>query len=338
MNRKLIIIPIMLLIVFGVGREVAQRRQDEDSSRVLASGTVEATDAQLGFQVPGRLIAVHAREGDRVEAGSELAVLDRREAAARRKEAEARVRAARAVLDELESGFRPEEIAQLRAAVAGAEEQLADAQRDLERTRKLFEGGALPQEAVDKVESGAEIARRRVEETRERLRILEKGPRSEKIEAQRSLLAQAEATLDVLDVASDERAIEAPFSGLITVRHRGPGEIVAPGSPVLTLLDPENRWVRIYLPENRLGAVRLGGEATIFSDTFPDRRYRGEIVFVATEAEFTPKSVQTSEERVRLVYAVKVRILEDPNYELKPGLPVDVEIDLQAPPDAEPKS
>ncbi len=331
MIRKLIVVAIVLLTLFVVWRQIKQRRQEEDPRRILASGTVEATDARLGFQVPGRIVAIHAREGDRVEAGAELAVLDRRETEARRIEAEARVRAARAVLEELESGFRPEEIAQVRAAVAAAEEQLADARRDRERTSKLFEGGAVPQEALDKADSGTEIAYQRVEEARERLRLLELGPRDEKIEAQRSVLAQAEATLGVLDVAHDERAIEAPFSGLVTVRHREPGEIVAPGTPVLTLLDPDDRWVRIYVPENRLGAVQLGGAASIRSDTFPDRRYRGEIVFVATEAEFTPKSVQTSEERVRLVYAVKVRILEDPDYELKPGLPVDVEIGLPDP-------
>lgn len=331
MIRKLIVVAIVLLTLFVVSRQIKQRRQEEDSRRLLVSGTVEATDARLGFQVPGRIVAIHAREGDRVEAGAELAVLDRRETEARRIEAEARVRAARAVLEELESGFRPEEIAQVRAAVAATEEQLADARRDRERTRKLFEGGAVPQEALDKADSGAEIAHQRVEEARERLRLLELGPREEKVEAQRSVLAQAEATLGVLDVAHDERIIEAPFSGLVTVRHREPGEIVAPGTPVLTLLDSDDRWVRIYVPENRLGAIQLGGAAAIRSDTFPDRRYLGEIVFVATEAEFTPKSVQTSEERVRLVYAVKVRILEDPDYELKPGLPVDVEIDLLDP-------
>ena len=105
-----------------------------------------------------------------------------------------------------------------------------------------------------------------------------------------------------------------------------PGEVVAPGSPVLTVLDPDDRWVRIYVPENRLGAVRLGAEVEVLSDTFPEKRYTGEVTYVAAEAEFTPKTVQTQEERVRLVYAVKVRVLEDPGYELKPGMPVDVRL------------
>ena len=108
------------------------------------------------------------------------------------------------------------------------------------------------------------------------------------------------------------------------MRHRQPGETVSPGLPVLTLTDLDDRWVRIYVPENRIGAVSLGQGATIRSDTYPDREYRGEVIFIASEAEFTPRNVQTPEERVKLVYAVKVRITGDADYELKPGIPADV--------------
>ncbi|HEX9944680.1 MAG TPA: HlyD family efflux transporter periplasmic adaptor subunit, partial [Thermoanaerobaculia bacterium] len=121
-------------------------------------------------------------------------------------------------------------------------------------------------------------------------------------------------------------AVTAPFDGLVTVRHRQPGEIVPAGSPVLTLIDPADRWVRIYIKEDRVGSVRLGSRAAISSDTYPGKTYTGEVAFIASEAEFTPKNVQTTEERVKLVYAVKVRILGDPGYELKPGLPADVRL------------
>ena len=120
--------------------------------------------------------------------------------------------------------------------------------------------------------------------------------------------------------------LTAPFAGLVTVRHREPGEIVPAGGAVLTLMDPDDRWVRIYVPENHLGAVALGAAVEISADTFPGRRYPGEVAHVASEAEFTPKNVQTTEERVRLVYAVKVRITGDAALELKPGLPADVHL------------
>jgi HlyD family secretion protein len=111
---------------------------------------------------------------------------------------------------------------------------------------------------------------------------------------------------------------------LVTVRHREPGETVSSGVPVLTVMDPEDRWVRIYVREDRIGEVSLGQSATITSDTYPDRSYSGEVVFIASEAEFTPRNVQTTEERVKLVYAVKVRITGDPSHHLKPGIPADV--------------
>jgi HlyD family secretion protein len=112
------------------------------------------------------------------------------------------------------------------------------------------------------------------------------------------------------------------------VRHREPGEIVSPGAAVLTLMNADDRWVRIYVPANRIGAVRMGMRVSITSDTFPEKTYPGDVVFIASQAEFTPKSVQTTEERVRLVYAVKIRILDDPDLELKPGMPADVRLEF----------
>jgi HlyD family secretion protein len=111
---------------------------------------------------------------------------------------------------------------------------------------------------------------------------------------------------------------------MVTIRHREPGESVSPGLPVLTVMDPEDRWVRIYVREDRIGEVSLGQTATISSDTYSDRTYSGEVVFIASEAEFTPRNVQTTEERVKLVYAVKVRITGDPSHDLKAGIPADV--------------
>ena len=117
---------------------------------------------------------------------------------------------------------------------------------------------------------------------------------------------------------------------MVTVRHAVPGEVVVPGAPVVTVMDLEDRWVRIYIPEDRIGAVERGQPAVITADTYPGKTNPGRVVFIASEAEFTPKSVQTSEERVRLVYALKVRITGDPAHELKPGVPADVQLELRS--------
>jgi HlyD family secretion protein len=327
---------VLLLVVVVAGAAAAgywfwYRPAPEAANVLVASGTVEATEAQLGFTAAGRIDAIHVREGDRIRTGTELARLDRTELEAKRAQAVAQVNAGRAQLSELERGSRPEEVAQGRAVVSGVHEKLLDAERDLDRTRRLFEGGAVPREHLDKAAMSVEIARSQKTQADEQLRLLEQGPRREKIEAQRAQVAQAQAGVQVIDAALANTIIVAQFDATVTVRHREPGEIVSPGAAVLTLMNADDRWVRIYVPENRIGAVRMGMRASIMSDTYPGKRYAGEVVFIASQAEFTPKSVQTTEERVRLVYAVKIRILDDPDLELKPGMPADVRLEFPTP-------
>lgn len=328
MSRKYLLVPIVLLAVaaaawFRLGRHAPA------TEAVFSSGTVEATEARLGFQVTGRLEAVFYREGDWVEVDTALARLDQVEIEARRDQAVALVAAARALLIELERGFRSEEIAEARAARDGVRLRLVDAERDLERTTQLFEGGSVSREALDKATVSLELSDSQLTQAEERLGLLVAGPRPERVAAQRAQVKQAEAAVKTVDAIRANMTITAPFSGLLTLRHREPGEIISPGTPVLTLIDLENRWVRIYVPEDRIGAISLGDRAEIRSDTYPEKRYAGEVVFIASEAEFTPKTIQTQEERVRLVYAVKLRIIEDPHYELKPGMPVDANLALR---------
>lgn len=309
---------------------VLDGRRDGDQA-LIASGTVEATEAHLGFPTPGRIEAISVQEGDRVDVGDELALLDREETRARREQAVAQVAAAKALLRELERGFRSEEITQGRAALAVAAETLRDAQRDLDRIGNLLESRAVSQEAYDKAEVALDLARNRHRQAIEQVRILETGPRQEKIDAQRAQVAQAEASVRVIDATLNNMTVRAPFGGLVTVRHREPGEIVPSGAAILTVMNPEYRWVRIYIPETRIGAVKVGQSAAISSDTDPQKQYQGEVVFIAAQAEFTPKTVQTTEERVKLVYAAKVRITGDADYDLKPGMPADVRLGIGKP-------
>lgn len=296
----------------------------EGSGEIQASGTVEAREADLGFQMAGRIGWIGPNDGDRVQEGAEVAGLDVEELEARKGAAEAQVDVARAVLAEMTAGSRPQEIAEGQAGLRGAEERLADATRDMERARRLFEGGAVSREMLDKSETGARVAQSAVDQARERVELLEEGPRQERVTAQRAMVAQAEAALAQVEAALNNARITIPFPGIVTIKHREPGETVSPGLPVLTIMDPEDRWVRIYVREDRIGEVQLGQAATITSDTYPDRSYLGQVIFIASESEFTPRNVQTTEERVKLVYAVKVRITEDPSYDLKAGIPADV--------------
>lgn len=325
-------------IIFGVALSVVAiavigltlfRKGSEDGV-ILAAGTVEAAEADLGFQFPGRIESIYVNEGDAVDSGTPLASLDRTELYARHEAALASAAAARAALSEVRTGFRSEEIAQGQAALRAAEERLANARRDLERTERLFEGGAVSRQALDHQETAFRLATAERESATEKLRILETGPRAERIAVQQALLTGAEAQVRQAAAALDNAVIRSPFAGVVSVKHREPGEIVQPGLPVVSIINPNDRWVRIYVREDQVGRITVGQEARLTADAYRSRTYNGRVIFIAGEAEFTPRNVQTTEERVKLVYRVKVQITDDPSYDLKPGLAADVRIDTEA--------
>ncbi len=325
MDRRKILIPAAILVVAAiiVTLVLVSRR----SSDGVLSGTVEATDAQLGFTSPGRLDTILVREGDRVKSGQELARLDQSDLTARRQQAQAALEAARAGLEEMLHGSRVEDIRSAQEAARAAGERFTDAQRDLERVQRLFNGGAVSQEQLDKAQTAFTVAQAQRDQASQSLQLVQAGPRPERIDAQRAAVAQAEASVRQIDVGLTNAVITAPFDGVVTVRDREPGETVGAGAPVLTVMDEGDRWVRIYVREDEVGRLSIGQKATIRSDSDPDRRYEGRVSFIASEAEFTPRNVQTAEERVKLVYAVKVAITGDPRGDLKSGVPADVTLE-----------
>ena len=302
---------------------------DPTGTAILASGTVEATQAELGFQLAGRLEAISVREGDKVTAGAELAALERDELIAQREVAQAQVAAAQAGLAELLAGSRREEIAHARAALTVAIERRDAAQRDVQRLEPLAEQSLVSRQAFDRQRTELRVADGEVAQAKENLQILETGPRSERIAAQRAALAQATATVERIDAQLEQTVLEAPFSGTVTVRHREPGEALSPGNPVLTIRNFDDRWVRIYVPGDEVGNLTLGQVATITADANPERKYTGTISYIASVAEFTPRNVQSTKDRVKLVYEVRVRITGDATVDLKPGLPADVRFDAR---------
>ncbi|MGD8600646.1 MAG: efflux RND transporter periplasmic adaptor subunit [Gemmatimonadota bacterium] len=322
--KKRIGVLIPLLVLVAVAAWYFTRNGDGRGDMLFASGTVEATDADLGFQAPGRVESIAVREGDEVMAGQEIARLDARELDAALGAANAQLSAAQARLTELESGSRPQELATAEAAARSAAQRADEARRNAERARTLFDGGAISRQAMDQAATALEVAVAAQEQAEEQLALVREGPRAETIHAQRALVEQARANATRAEATLANAVVTAPFAGVVTERHREPGETVQPGAPVLTILDPSDRWVRIYIREDQIGLVQLGLAADIVSDSYPDHTYEGEVIFIGSEAEFTPRNVQTREERTKLVYPVKVRITGDPDFELKPGVPADV--------------
>jgi HlyD family secretion protein len=321
-RRRMALVAVALVVIAAAAYALLWDRGDVTD--IVASGTVEATEADLGFQVGGRIASIEVREGEQVGAGQVLARLEVGELDARRAAAEAQLDAARAQLAELLRGARPEELRQARATEAAARERMEDAARVLERTRALEEGGAVSREALEQTRTAYEVARAQHEHAREQLTLVRTGARQERLDAQHAVVRQAEAALAQVDAALANAVIAAPFPGVVTVRHRQPGESVTTGAPVLTVMDPADRWVRIYVREDLVGRVTIGQRAEIRTDSDAANAYPGRVTFISSQAEFTPRNVQTAEERVKLVYAVRVAITEDPRHMLKPGVPADV--------------
>lgn len=331
MRRRAVLLSLLVAAIAAIAATSwLLLREEAADAVILAAGTVEARESDLGFRTTGRIDLISVDEGDRISEGQLLAELDQRELQAALSVARAGAEAARATLQELTEGFRSEEIEQARAALRAAERRRLDATRDLGRARNLYTDGAISQQALDDRETAATVAQSEMEGASERLRLLESGTRSERIAAQRAALAASEAEAERVEALLEYARITAPNAGLITIRHREPGEIVPAGAPVLTLMNPDDRWIRIYVRADRVGRLSIGHAATITADAYPERSYSGRVVFIASEAEFTPRDVQTTEERVKLVYRVKVQVEDDPSFDLKPGLAADVRLETDA--------
>ena len=184
----------------------------------------------------------------------------------------------------------------------------------------------MSRQSLDNQESAYTLALAERDRLQEQLHLLRSGARPEQVAAQRALLAQAEAALVQTDATLGHAVVVAPFPGSVTRRQREPGEVVSAGLPVVSLANLADRWVRIYVREDEVGRVRLGEKAEISVDAFPGKTYAGEVIFISQEAEFTPRNVQTKEERVKLVYRVKVRVVGDSAQDLKAGIPADVKL------------
>ena len=290
---------------------------------LVLSGNLELVDARLSFKYPGRVAERLVDEGQRVKAGQTVARLDDseqiQEVALRRAE----LGAAQALLAELEAGSRPQEIAAAEAVLRSAQAERERAELDFIRQEELLRRNAIPAREFESARAQLRVAEARVAEARERSRLIQAGPRPETILQARARTEQAAASLALAQTRLDQARLVSTVDGVVLSHHAEAGEFVAAGTPVVTVADTVHMWVRAYLNETDLGRLRLGQRVTVRTDAAANRTHEGTVAFISPEAEFTPKSVQTTKERVRLVYRVKVDVLNRSG-ELKTGMPADV--------------
>lgn len=318
-------IPWALAVFLGLSCSTQER-----NGAITASGTIEAVEINVSSKASGQLLEVLVEEGDEVEPGRVLAVVDHAAWDIQLRQAEAGAELARAQLRLLRSGARREDIEQAEAALRQAEASLDLARADAHRMSELAAKGAVTPKQREDAEARLTVAEAQRKAALEALSKLRRLARPEEIQAAEARLAQAEAGVDLLRKTIADCTIAAPTKGTVTHKAAEAGEIVAAGATIVTLTRLDPVFVMIYLPERDVGRVRLGDAAEVRIDAFPGRPFPGRVTYISPQAEFTPKNVQTKDDRVKLVFGVKIEIA-NPQGWLKPGLPADAVIRAGAP-------
>jgi len=305
----------------------ACRNQPEPNLHL--SGNIEVISVGASFRVAGKVLERPVDEGQVVQAGQLLARLDARDLEQQVAMRRADAGTARAALDAVLAGSRPEEVEASKAALEQASADLRRLEPDEARIRDLYQKGILSVRDFEAAKAAFEAARGKVRQAEQQFALVKKGPRKEDIDQLRSRFEGAQQALALAETQLGYATLTAPVGGVILSKNVEAMEYVAPGTAVVTLANLGQVWLRAYVEEADLGRVKVGQQAFITSDTYPGKRYEGRVSFIASEAEFTPKTVQTRKERSKLVYRIKVDI-PNPAMELKPGMPVDAEIALAA--------
>jgi HlyD family secretion protein len=335
------LIPIVILLALAIAGgfywHERQTKKPAPANEIVLSGNIEAHESLVSFKVQGRIVELPVEEGQQVAAGALLARLE--DADYRQKvridEAGVHVRASNLALTM--AGTREQEIKAAQQSVADAQAELEQKKLDDARARQLYAKDEISAQDRDLAATALKRAEAAYQSSAQRLNEAVEGSRKEDVAIARANLAQADANLGLSRINLDYTRLLSPSAGVITVRQAELGEVVSPGSPVVTLADLDHIWLRAYVAETDLGRIHWGQQAAITTDTYPGKQYRGRISFISSDAEFTPKSVQTYQERVTLVYRIKIDI-DNPNHELKPGMPADAHLQLSAPATAQPST
>jgi HlyD family secretion protein len=293
-------------------------------------GNVDIREVQLAFQDGGRILSLHVDEGDQVKKGDVVAELDPSRFRMEVDRLSGEVIAQTRVLERLKSGSRPQEIEQAKAAVASARANLKEAELVLARKRSLLVTNRISQQEVDSALARVQTLQAALKTSEEQQSLAIEGPRREDIEAAEANLTALQSAKDLANQRLSDSRLVVPATGYIRNRILEPGAMAVAGAPVLTLALTDPLWIRGYISEPDLGKVREGMAAQIHTDSQPGTTYKGWVGFIASTAEFTPKTVETTELRTKLVYRARIFAC-DPEHELRLGMPVTVTIDTAQP-------
>jgi len=338
MKKPLVLVVVALAVVLAAWAWWHSSRHEDEGALVLY-GNVDIRQISLAFDGSGRVSEVRAEEGDAVRAGSVLAVLDTRTLALQAEQAQAQLEARKQALLSLRNGARPQELAQARSRLAAARAEALQAEQDLKRLQGISaqtQGRGVSAQDLDRARSALRVAQARAAEQGEALHLMELGPRTEEVAGAQAQVeaARAQLALQLHQIAQGE--LKAPADAVVRSRLLEPGDMATPQRPVfaLALTQPnpvfalaltQPKWIRVYVAEPDLGRIRPGMEARVFTDGRPGEAIAGKVGYISSVAEFTPKTVQTEQQRTSLVYEARV-VVQDADDVLRLGQPATVHL------------
>ena len=305
---------IALLLLAGCG-------SDHDGA-IEASGTLEAIEVNVASQVSGQLLRLDVEEGSQVKRGDTLAVIDHDILELQLKQAQAGIDLAESQYALLKNGARKEDIQSAEEMVRQTESAAQTAETDYNRIKDLYETRTVSQKQYEDAESRYTITQAQLSSAKQNLLKLKTFARPEDLQAARARVDQAKAQAGLIRKHISDSYIIAPVSGTVTSKPVEVGELIGPGTVVVRISQLSRLDLMIYVNETELGKIKLGSPADVVIDTYPDKTYNGKVIYVSPVAEFTPRNVQTKDERTKLVYGIKLQV-ENSNGELKSGMPAD---------------
>ena len=321
--RRLFILP---LFIMGLTLAACSSSQSGDDGVIQLSGSVEAREVDLAFQIGGRISQLNVEEGSWIKEGELVANIDATDLQLVLQQTTATANAAKANLEALKSGTRKQEIRVAEADLQKAQSQLNYSMADVKRISTLVPKKLASDEQLEQSQLQYEIALASVEQTKQKLNLLKEGARSEDIpRAEQQFIALDEASAIARQQLTYTNLM-SPVTGMVTVRLSEAGEVVGPGQSVVRIAETTHPWVRAYLNETQLGKVKVGQSVKVKIDSLPEKEFSGTLSFISPVAEFTPKTVETKALRVDLVYRIKVEV-ENPEGILKIGMPADIFIE-----------
>ncbi len=321
--KRIAVIAVVVVVAVAAIVLVVHLTTRAGERMLVLSGTVEADDATLGSLYGGRVAQVLVHEGDRVSAGALLVRLETREVDARRAEAAAGLDGAKARLDELRSGYTAEEVEQARHEWEAARAGYDFEQAELGRVENLLRDAATTVDVYDKQKATRDAAQHTMEALEQQYLRLKAGPRAETIAAAEAEVARLAASVTVLDAQIAEASISAPFDGVIEDLDLRPGDIVPPARGLVRIVKLDEPYVRAYAPEHNLGAIRAGTQVKIRAEAAPGELFDGTVRRVASTGEYTPRTLQTPDERAKQVFEFEVDLVTGRD-RLRPGMAADV--------------